>query len=84
MTPRAYSYIRFSKPEQAFGDSLRRQAQLSQEYAEKHNLELDTTLNMRDLGLSGFHGTNLERGALGKFLEHVKQGQIAKGSVLIV
>jgi len=84
MTPRAYSYIRFSKPEQAFGDSLRRQAQLSQEYAEKHNLELDTTLNMRDLGLSGFHGTNLERGALRKFLEHVKQGQIAKGSVLIV
>ena len=36
MQPKAYSYIRFSTPEQALGDSLRRQVQLAEEYARKH------------------------------------------------
>ena len=32
----AYSYIRFSSPEQARGDSLRRQLEASRYYADKH------------------------------------------------
>jgi len=37
----AYSYIRFSSELQTKGDSLRRQTQLAEDYALKHNLLLD-------------------------------------------
>ena len=39
--PRAYSYIRFSSPEQARGDSRRRQIEASRAYADEHGLEMD-------------------------------------------
>ena len=38
---KAYSYIRFSSTRQMRGDSLRRQTELSEQYAKEHNLELD-------------------------------------------
>ena len=79
-----YSYVRFSTGDQKQGDSLRRQVQLSQNYAEKHGLVLDTTLNMHDLGLSAYKGEHTKKGALGHFLKLVKKGQIEKGSTLIV
>jgi DNA invertase Pin-like site-specific DNA recombinase len=82
--PRAYSYIRFSTPEQIKGDSLRRQIEKSNEYIEKNNLVLDTSLNLRDLGQSAFHGSHKTDGNLGKFLHLVEQGMIPEGSFLIV
>jgi len=81
MTPKCYSYIRFSTPEQQKGDSLRRQLKLSENYAKEHGLELDP---MRDLGLSAFKGEHRTKGALGRFLALVKSGKIPKGSTLIV
>jgi len=81
MTPKCYSYIRFSTPEQQKGDSLRRQLRMSEDYAKEHGLELD---DMRDLGLSAFKGQHRTRGALGRFLSLVKEGKIPKGSTLIV
>lgn len=84
MTPRVYSYIRFSTPEQALGGSLRRQLERSQKWAEENDIEFDTSINLYDCGLSGYDGTNLEKGALGKFLELIKQGRIAQGSFLVV
>src|SRR5688572_4057085 len=45
--PRAYSYLRFSRPEQIRGDSLRRQTELSERYARENGLELDATLEDR-------------------------------------
>ena len=83
-SPKAFSYIRFSTPEQLKGDSLRRQLQSSREYAESRGLILDETLSMRDLGLSAYHGEHRTKGALGKFLELVDTGEIPKGSTLIV
>ena len=53
---RAYSYIRFSTPEQAEGDSFRRQTELSEDYAKAHKLIFDRSLNLRDEGLSAFKG----------------------------
>jgi DNA invertase Pin-like site-specific DNA recombinase len=47
-------------------------------------LELDTTLNLRDLGLSAFDGSNVEKGALGAFLQAIRERRIAKGSYLLV
>lgn len=81
---KAYSYIRFSSTRQMRGDSLRRQTELSEQYAKEHNLELDQNFNLRDLGLSAFDGSNVERGALGGFLAAIEAGQIPKGSYLLV
>ena len=79
---RAYSYIRFSRPEQALGNSLRRQLEASEAYAFERGYVLDT--DMQDLGLSAFRGANRREGALAAFLERVKAGMIAAGSVLLV
>jgi DNA invertase Pin-like site-specific DNA recombinase len=80
----AYSYIRFSSSDQTKGDSLRRQTELSEKYAHQHNLTLDQTLHLQDLGVSAFNRSNIEKGALGAFLEAVKTGRIAAGSYLLV
>ena len=82
--PKAYSYIRFSSTPQEKGDSVRRQTEYSTKYAEKHGLELDDKLNLWDLGRSAFDGSNIEKGALGGFLHAVKEGQIPRGSYLLV
>lgn len=82
--PRAYSYIRFSSPEQLKGASLQRQLDATKAYCEKHQLTLDKSLSMRDLGVSGFNGKNAETGELRTFLDAVDEGKVPPGSVLIV
>ncbi|KVR51979.1 recombinase family protein [Burkholderia ubonensis] len=82
--PTAYSYIRFSTPEQKKGDSLRRQKELSERYAREHGLTLDTSLHLHDLGVSAFDGSNVTRGALGGFLKAVDDGRVVPGSYLLV
>jgi DNA invertase Pin-like site-specific DNA recombinase len=81
---RAYSYIRFSSPEQLRGDSLRRQAALSEGYCRRHGLVLDDTLTLRDLGVSAFRSRNAKQGALAAFLQAVKAGKVEPGSVLVI
>lgn len=81
--PRAFSYLRFSTPEQQRGDSFRRQRQLAQDYADKNGLTLDER-SFEDLGVSAFRGANVETGRLGEFVEAVKTGAIPKGSYLLV
>lgn len=82
--PKAYSYIRFSTAKQQTGDSIERQTKLSENYAAKNGLELDTELNMRDLGISAYDRSNLKKGALGQFLKLVEENLIPKGSYLLV
>lgn len=82
--PKAYSYIRFSSAKQQKGDSVARQTKLSENYAARHSLELDTELNMSDLGVSAYDRSNLSKGALGQFLRLVEEGRIPKGSYLLV
>jgi DNA invertase Pin-like site-specific DNA recombinase len=82
--PKAYSYIRFSTPDQAKGDSLRRQTAAARAWVDRNNVELDTELNLRDLGISAFRGANKETGALGTFLRAVEDGVVAQGSWLLV
>ncbi len=81
--PRAYSYVRFSSPEQREGDSLRRQTEAARAYADRHDLELSEE-SFEDLGLSAFRGRNIVEGSLGVFIEAVKSGRIKPGSVLLV
>ena len=83
-SPKAYSYLRFSTPEQMRGDSFRRQTALADAYAAQHGLTLDDTLHLHDIGVSAFRGRNAIVGNLGKFIEHVHSGEVPQGSVLLV
>ena len=82
--PKAYSYLRFSTPEQQKGDSFRRQATMAASYAARKGLDLDTALTFHDLGVSAFKGVNAETGRLADFLEAVKVGLVPQGSFLLV
>lgn len=80
---KAYSYVRFSTPKQAQGDSYRRQLQQARDYCTTHNLVLDDK-TIEDFGVSAFRGSNRTDGALGRFIDAVKSGEIEKGSYLLV
>jgi DNA invertase Pin-like site-specific DNA recombinase len=93
MKPRVYSYIRFSDPAQAKGDSERRQnesaelvkgLEATKTYALKVGMDLDDTLQMVDRGLSGFHGAHRSKGHLGRFLKCVENGSVSPGSILVI
>jgi DNA invertase Pin-like site-specific DNA recombinase len=80
----AYSYIRFSTPDQEKGDSRRRQTAAAEAYCKERGLVLDDQLKMEDRGISAFHGKHRTKGVLGQFLEKVKSKEILPGSILIV
>ncbi|BBF94485.1 recombinase family protein [Blastochloris tepida] len=82
--PKAYSYLRFSTPEQMKGDSFRRQTEAAKLYADRHGLTLDQDLTFRDLGVSAFRGRNAERGSLADFRLAVQTGTVEPGSYLLV
>jgi len=84
MQPKAYSYLRFSTPEQATGDSSRRQIEAAERWAAKNEMTLDTSLRMEDRGVSAFRGKNARTGALGAFLAAVDDGVVTEGSYLLV
>jgi DNA invertase Pin-like site-specific DNA recombinase len=83
----AYSYVRFSTPEQRKGDSLRRQVESAAAWCKRHDVRLDTSRTLHDLGKSAFKGNhrkNPDRNALAAFLRLVEEGKIPRGSYLIV
>jgi DNA invertase Pin-like site-specific DNA recombinase len=83
----AYSYFRFSHPDQAKGDSIRRQTALRDAWLARNGIALDTSLSLADKGISAFtgdHRHNADRHALASFLHAVEKGRIAKGSYLVV
>ncbi len=82
--PRAYSYVRFSTPQQEAGASLQRQTEKAAKYAADHGLVLDTEMDMTDRGVSAFRGKNARTGALRSFLDAVEHGYIPAGSYLLV
>ena len=61
--PKAYSYLRFSTPEQAEGDSYRRQMAAALDWCKRKGVELDDKLRFHDLGKSGYTGANFTEGA---------------------
>src|SRR6516164_5727831 len=83
----AYSYVRFSHPDQAKGDSLRRQTEAAAAWCKKNGVSLDTATTFRDLGRSaytGAHRTNPDRHALAAFLKLVESGKVPHGSYLVL
>lgn len=85
---KAYSYTRFSTPEQRYGESYARQRRLAEEWVAANGYQLIDHIDgfqLRDEGKSGFHGEHLaEGGALGEFLRLVRAGEIEPGSALVV
>lgn len=81
---RVYSYSRFSTPEQAKGDSYRRQSEAAERWAMRKGLELDRNLAIRDEGISAFRGANALDGGLSRFLDACRRGLIERGSFLLV
>ncbi len=79
----AYSYIRFSSAQQAQGDSQRRQQEQIDAFVKDNNLILRDSDAFRDLGVSGFRGSNLKQG-LGRFIAEVDAKKVKRGSYLIV
>lgn len=80
----AHSYIRFSTPEQAKGDSLRRQLAASKQWCKENGYTLSEQ-SFFDSGKSGYKGEHLQaKGELKKFLSLVESGNIPRGSVLLV
>lgn len=82
--PKAYSYKRFSTPEQSKGDSIRRQTKAAELWASRNNIELDEELSFDDLGVSAFHGNNSSEGMLSQFLYAIESGLVEKGSYLLI
>lgn len=83
----AYSYIRFSTPQQAQGDSLRRQTEAAQDWCARNGINLDTSTTLQDLGRSAYtgkHRENADRHALAAFLKLVEGNKVPRGSYLIV
>jgi DNA invertase Pin-like site-specific DNA recombinase len=68
----AYSYIRFSTPEQARGDSLRRQTGgVAEAWCQRNGAALDTGTTLHDLGVSAFtkHRRRGEDDPMAAFIE---------------
>jgi DNA invertase Pin-like site-specific DNA recombinase len=82
--PTAYSYIRFSSLGQRRGASEARQEETPEPWCKANGYTLDQSLRLRDRGRSGYHGNHVKHGALGAFLHLIEEGQIERGSILLV
>jgi DNA invertase Pin-like site-specific DNA recombinase len=86
--PRVFSYQRFSRPEQAKGDSFRRQQatsfDLAKQIAKERRMPFDESLSAGDRGLSAFTGAHRKKGVLGTFLAAIQAGEVPPGSILVV
>jgi DNA invertase Pin-like site-specific DNA recombinase len=82
--PRAYSYTRMSTDVQLKGDSLRRQLEQSRDYATKQGWDLLEEDQLRDIGVSAYQGANVAGGALGRFLQAIREKKVDAGSFLII
>ncbi len=84
--PVAYSYVRFSTPEQAQGDSLRRQTEAAAQWCKAHGVHLDTSLFLVDKGVSGHSGKHRrdDKYCLAQFLKAVEKGRVLPGNYLLI
>ncbi|MEZ8917030.1 recombinase family protein [Vibrio splendidus] len=83
-TPKIYSYTRVSTLEQKKGSGVAMQIndKVLEALALEHQLPLAEE-TYQDLGKSAFHGQHLKH-ELGTFLQAIKDGVIAKGSIIVV
>ncbi len=86
-TALAYSYIRFSTPEQAKGDSLRRQTELLDKWLRGNQRQARYHLDPAQRGGERLHrraSGNPDRHGLACFLEAIRSNRVKRGNYLIV
>lgn len=84
MNTTAYSYIRCSTKEQLKGNTVARQLEAAEKYAKEHGLFLSPQ-GYEDLGISAFHGKNLEEGSdFFALITAIEKHVIPVGSTLII
>src|SRR5437868_2533 len=82
---KAVSYLRWSTPEQCFGDSERRQAELTQRWLDKHpEVKLDENLKFKDEGVSSYRAKNFHAGKLRELADLVRKGTLGMGDFILV
>jgi DNA invertase Pin-like site-specific DNA recombinase len=74
-------YVRWSSEAQTGRDSLRRQIESAQRYADEHRLLIVETII--DEAVSAFSGHHLTKGRLGEFIRRVEDRAVATPHVLI-
>src|SRR5262245_25842707 len=79
---KAYSYARYSHPNQSEGDSIRRQIERTDGCCKQRGWRLKQL--QPDRGVSAFRGRNAAVGYLGEFLKDIERGRVKPGDVLIV
>jgi len=83
--PLAYSYLRFSSPQQAAGDSIRRQIEAREKWLADHpDVTLDTSMKLTDMAMSAFKRKDFDHYALGQFKARVDGKLVERGSYLLV
>jgi DNA invertase Pin-like site-specific DNA recombinase len=83
----AFSYIRFSHPDQARGDSVRRQTARTDDWCKRNGAVLDTSLSLTDAGRSAYDRDedSFDTYALAAFLKLVKGDRVPRdGSAYLV
>ena len=81
---RVISYTRFSSRKQAKGLSYARQIEAAKEWCTQNGHTLDEEDKFEDLGISAYSGANAATGALSRLQEMLSNGQIERGTILIV
>jgi DNA invertase Pin-like site-specific DNA recombinase/regulator of replication initiation timing len=79
-----YSYCRFSSKKQELSMSIERQEGMLKKWLTAHPEHTLSLKRLRDDAISSFHGKNIRAGDLGKFIAHVKAGEIEIGSILVI
>lgn len=82
--PLVISYKRFSSKKQERGDSLARQTASAVAWCKANEMELDTSMVFEDLGVSGYSGANLNKGALFGLKQMADTGKLPQGTVILV
>ncbi|WP_429336114.1 recombinase family protein [Paraburkholderia sp. 35.1] len=80
--PRLFTYARISSKKQETGTGIARQDAYAEKWAAENGFVLDRELRLEDLGLSGYHGDHVRRGALGRFLDAFDAGDVLPGEGL--
>lgn len=82
---KCFSYIRFSSKKQSAekgGSSVYRQLEIAPRVAKANNWELDESLNVANLGLSAYSGSNLK--TIRGIIKAANENRIAAGTVCIL
>jgi DNA invertase Pin-like site-specific DNA recombinase len=81
-TKKCFSYIRYSSIKQAQGSSEDRQMEIAPRVADDKGWVLDHSLNVKNLGLSAYTGSNVQ--FIEGIIEAGGSGKIPSGTVLIL